>query len=46
MPVIFTKNSLIDAEKNDNYNPALKLHRFNILANVDVTLHRYLKLFP
>ena len=39
------QNSLIDAEKNDNYNPALKLHRFNILANVDVTLHRYLNCF-
>lgn len=39
------QSSLIDAEKNDNYNPALKLHRFNILANVDVTLHRYLSSF-
>ena len=39
------QNSPIDAEKNDNYNPALKLHRFNILANVDVTLHRYLNCF-
>jgi len=39
------QNSLIESVENDDYDPALKLHRFNILANVDVALHRYLSCF-
>jgi len=39
------QNSLVDAEKQEKYNPALKLHRFNIISNIDVALHRYLSCY-
>jgi TonB-linked SusC/RagA family outer membrane protein len=39
------QNSLIESVENDDYDPALKLNRFNVLTNVDVALHRYLSCF-
>jgi len=39
------QNSLIESIENDDYDPALKLNRFNVLANIDVTLNRYLTCF-
>ena len=39
------QNSLINSIKQENYDPAFKLHRFNVLANIDVALHKYINCF-
>lgn len=39
------QGSLVEAIKNDDYDPTFRLHRFNLLANVDVRLNRYLNTF-
>lgn len=39
------QGSLVEAVKNSEYDPSYRLHRFNVLANIDVTLNRYLNCF-